>query len=549
MNPNGPHTGRPPARADRGMVATPHALASGTGLDILRKGGSAVDAAIAANAVLCVAYPHMAGIGGDAFFLMHRPGGEVEAINASGPAAQAATIDHYAEQGFDDVIPQNGVHSVNTVPGAVDGWRLAHERYGKVAWSELFADAIRYARHGVPVSRSLGQWYPKNVELLGNNEAARRVFLAEGRPLREGETLPNPDLAVSLETIATTGARAGFYDGMLAEQICAGIDGTTLTPDDFAHYEATWVDPIAVEYRGLTVHEMSAPTQGFTALQALNILEGYDLAAWGDMSVEYVHHAAEAIKLAFADRDAWLTDAGFEHVPTDRMIDKAYAAERRSLIEAETSREVGTVASGIEGGWSGATTSPEGDTVYLTVADDDGLVVSLIESIYHDFGSGVVADNTGILMQNRGSFFSLHTDHPNRLEPGKRTFHTLMPALVTNADGSTYASLGAMGGEGQPQTQVALLTRMHDFGYDVQQAIEAPRWLMGRTWGAASQDLWVEGRFEDPLVHELARRGQPVKPMHDWDDNVGHAQAIRVHPNGFYEGGADPRGDGAALGY
>ena len=531
------------------MVATPHALASGTGLNILRKGGSAVDAAIAANAVLCVAYPHMAGIGGDAFFLMHRPGGEVEAINASGPAAGAATIDHYAEQGFSDEIPQNGVHSVNTVPGAVDGWRLAHERYGKVQWSELFTDAVHYARHGVPVSRSLGQWYPKNVELLRSNEAARRVFLAEGRPLREGETLRNADLAVSLETIATKGARAGLYDGTLAEDICAGIDGATLTPDDFATYEATWVDPIASEYHGLTVHELSAPTQGFTALQALNILEGYDLASWGDMSVEYVHHAAEAIKLAFADRDAWLTDEGFEQVPTDRMIDKNYAGERRSLIESETCREVGTVASGVEGGWSGAAAPPEGDTVYLTVADDDGLVVSLIESIYHDFGSGVVAENTGILMQNRGSFFSLNTDHPNRLEPGKRTFHTLMPALVTNADGSTYASLGAMGGEGQPQTQVALITRMHDFGYDVQQAIEAPRWLMGRTWGAASQDLWVEGRFGDPFVHELARLGQPVKLMHDWDDNVGHAQAIRVHPNGFYEGGADPRGDGAALGY
>ena len=435
------------------------------------------------------------------------------------------------------------------MPGAVDGWRLAHEAYGKLDWAELFEDAIVLARNGVAVPRSLAQWYPENVALLTETDATAAIFLPRGKALREGEVLRNADLARSLEHIATYGARAGMYEGNIAEQICAGVEGLSLTPDDFADYSARWQQPIHSEYRGLSVYEMPAHTQGFTALQGLNILEGYDVADWGDMSVEYVHYAAEAIKLAFADRDAWLTDPDFESIPIDQMIEKSYASERRKLISGDSARSIDDAGSGISGGWDGETEQAAGDTCYLTAVDSDGLVVSLIESIYHDFGSGVVADGTGILLQNRGSFFSLDKDHPNRLEPGKRTFHTLMPALALNSDGSPYASFGAMGGEGQPQTQIAMLTRMVDFGYDVQQAVEAPRWLMGRTWGAESRDLWLEGRFPDPVIHELKRRGHPVKMLNSWDDNVGHAQAIRMHPNGFFEGGADPRGDGAALGY
>lgn len=549
MNPNGPHTGRPSTRAERGMVSTPHSLASQTGVNILRHGGSAVDAAIAANAVLCVAYPHMAGIGGDAFFLIRPEGGDVEAINASGPAAKSISIDYYADHGITDAIPQTGVHSAITVPGAVDGWRLAHERYGKLDWNRLFLDAIHYARNGVAVARSLAQWYPENVALLNETEATAAVFLPDGRALREGEILRNRDLASSLELLVDQGARDGFYEGPLAERICDGVEGLKLTPEDFAQYHASWEQPIHTDYRGYSVYEMPPNTQGFVALQALNILEGYDVAGWGDMNVEYVHHAAEAIKLAFADRDGWLTDPEFHDIPVERLINKGYAAERRDMIRRESSMNVADVPSGIHGAWAGKRQAVSDDTIYMAAVDDDGLMVSLIESIYHDFGSGVVSDGTGVLLQNRGSFFSLDEEHHNRLEPGKRTFHTLIPAIATNEDGSTYAALGAMGGEGQPQSQVAMLTRMIDFGYDVQQAIEAPRWLMGRTWGAESQDLWLEGRFPDPVVHELERRGQPVKMLEDWNDNVGHAQAIRVNKTGFYEGGADPRGDGAAIGY
>lgn len=547
-SPNGPATGRPATRAERGVVAAPHHLASSAGLHALRRGGSAVDAAITANAVLCVVYPHMAGLGGDAFALVKPPGGAVEALNASGPAGSRATREHYERAGHTSEIPSRGPLAALTVPGAVDGWRLAHERHGRLEWSDLFDDAVHLAREGFAVSRSLAQWLPQDAGMLAEDPGASAAFLPGGRVLREGQRLVNPDLARSFEVLARQGARQGFYDGELAQRLC-GVADSPLVPEDFAGFSASWVEPIRSTYRGLEVLEMPPSTQGFTALQILDVLEGYDVAGWGDLSVGYVHHAAEAVKLAFADRDAWLTDPRHHDIPLDRLLAKDYAEERRRLIDADSSLDIAAVPSGVPGGWAGERPAPAGDTTYLCAVDSDGMVVSLIESIYHDFGSGVVPQGTGIVLQNRGSFFSLDEEHPNRLEPDKHTFHTLIPAMVLTDDGSPYAALGTMGGEGQPQTQVAMLTRMVDFGYDVQQAIEAPRWLMGRTWGAESQDLWLEGRIPDPVVHELERLGQPVKMLPDWDDNVGHASAIRIHPDGFLEGGADPRGDGAALGY
>lgn len=548
-NPNGPLTGRPATRAERGMVATSHYLASGAGLDALRRGGSAVDAAIAANAVLCVVYPHMAGIGGDAFALIQAPDGTVEALNASGPAGSKATREHYEQAGHSSDIPSRGPLSALTVPGAVDGWRLAHDRYGRLPWEELFGDAIHLARDGFAVSRSLAQWLPQDAPILREDPGASSLYVPGGRIPREGDRLANHDLAESLEIIARRGPREGFYEGELAERLCNGARSLPLVPEDFAKFSADWIQPITSTYRGLTVLELPPNTQGFATLQMLNMLEDYDIVRWGDTSVDYIHHAAEAVKLAFADRDAWLTDPKHHDIPLDRLLAKDYADQRRSLIDPAASMDIASVTSGVEGGWSGSRPAPAGDTCYLSAVDSDGMVVSFIESIYHDFGSGVVPEGTGIILQNRGSFFSLDEEHPNRLEPGKRTFHTLMPAMVLNEDGSPYAALGTMGGEGQPQTQVAMLTRMVDFGYDAQQAIEAPRWLMGRTWGVESQDLWLEGRIPDPVIHELERRGQPVKMLPDWDDNVGHAQAIRIDSAGFLEGGADPRGDGAAVGY
>jgi gamma-glutamyltranspeptidase len=549
-HPNGPITGRPPTHAPRGMVATSHVLATEAGLRILRRGGSAVDAAIAANAVLCVAYPHMAGLGGDGFWLIARRGSPtVEALNASGPAAAAATVDHYRNAGHDD-IPNRGAASALTVPGAVDGWHQAHERHGRLDWSELFTDAIHYAEHGVPVSRSLADWAHADVDVLHEYGSAS-VFLPGGGPLREGRALVQPQLAASLRTVADRGARAGFYEGELAERMLAGLDqqGSPLRPDDLAGYHAEWVDPISLDYRDHTIVEFPPNTQGFTVLQIMKMLEHYDVAAWGDATFEYFHHMAELVKISFADRDAWLTDPAFVDIPLDRLLDPAYLAERRQLLDPERSLEMSDVESGVPFRPEVARSAPGGDTCAFSAVDDDGLVVSAIQSIYFDFGSAVLGGDSGIILQNRGSFFSLDENHPNVLQPGKRTFHTLIPGLLLR-DGEPVVAFGSMGGEGQPQTHAALLTRLIDFEYDAQQAIEAPRWLMGRTWGTQSRDLSLEARVRPEVVRHLELTGQPVKMLTLWNDNMGHAQMIRVDPtHDFLEGGADPRGDGSAAGY
>jgi oxamate amidohydrolase len=552
-NPNAPSTGRPPTYAPLGMVATSNYLATSTGLTILRRGGSAVDAAIAANAVLCVAYPHMAGLGGDAFLLIHDPSeGGVRAVNASGPAARLADLEYYRGRGHADSIPQRGPLSALTVPGCVDGWREAHERYGRLEWSALFDDAVRYARTGVPVSVSLANWLVSDEDLLRKREETSRIFLPNGRVPRQGDRIVNPGLAATLERIARNGARS-FYEGQIARTICDALEGegSPLRAEDFAEFRAEWVEAISTEYRGRRVFEFPPNTQGFAALEILNIIEGYDLKAWGDGTAEYYHHMAEAVKVAFADRDAWLTDPKFLDIPLERLLDKGYARERRELIDSDRSLPMGAVVPGIAFDEERRVESSQmaGDTCYFCVVDSDGLAVSAIESIFHDFGSGVIGGETGVILQNRGAFFKLDEDHPNVLEPGKRSFHTLTPAMLFQDD-KLELVYGTMGGEGQPQTHTAIVTRIVDFGYDVQSAIEAPRWLMGRTWGTQSKELWLEGRVSDPVVRDLERRGQPVSMAKDYDAKMGHAQAIRIdHERGFLEGGADPRGDGAAMGY
>lgn len=548
---NGPRTGRPPTHAPHGVVSTPHYLASAAGLNMLQQGGSAVDAAIAANAVLCVVYPHMAGLGGDGFWLIAEPSGaRVHAINASGPAAQAATLDYYRPLARDGEIPARGPLGVLTVPGAVDGWRQAHERFGQLPWDKLFDAAIGYARNGMPVSRSLADWSVQDEPILKEDPATAAVYLPGGRVLRDGERLVQANVAHSFEQIARDGARA-FYEGDIARGICEALQpqGSPLAVGDFATFHAEWVEPLRGSYRGYDVYQLPPNTQGFAALQILNLIEGFDLSRWGEGTADYYHHIVEAVKVAFADRDEWLTDPNFADMPIEKMISKAYADERRRLIDPNRALDISQVLPGIPYAHPHEHRIPDGDTVYFCAADSSGMVVSLIQSIYHDFGSARVGGDTGIIMQNRGAFFSLDENHPNHLQPGKRTFHTLVPALLAK-DGKPYLAFGSMGGEGQPQSQAALVTRIVDFGYDVQQAIEAPRWLMGRTWGTKSRNLTLEGRISDEVARELKRRGQPVQMVTDWNDNLGHASAIRVDAEqGFFEGGADPRGDGAALGY
>lgn len=540
-------TGRPPTRAQHGLITTPHYLASSTGANVLRDGGSAVDAAIAANATLCVVYPHMAGLGGDGFWLL-ADGDGVSGINASGPAGEAATRDHYAELGYDE-IPDRGAGSVLTVPGAVDGWRLAHEKHGQLPWDRLFEDAIIYAREGVAMTDDFTRWIALDSEVLGEHSTAAETFLDEGSAPEPGTSLQQSDLADSLRVVARSGPRQGFYEGPIAEAFCEGLDEESpLTATDFEQYHAEWVEPLSVDYREYTAYSLPPNTQGIAALQILGLLDGLDVESWRDGTADYYHHMTEAVKLAFADRDAWVTDPDAVDLPAERLLSSSYLDERRSLIEPDSSLPT-AVAPGIAPeGPATQSQDPGGDTCYLSVVDDDGLAVSMIQSIYFDFGSGMIAGDTGIIPQNRGSFFSLDADHVNSLEPGKRTFHTLIPSILLK-DGEPWLVYGTMGGEGQPQTQAALVSRIVDFGYDVQEAIEAPRWLFGRTWGEESKSLSLEGRIPDGVATELQRRGQPVAMARDVDDTMGHAAAIRIRENGTLEGGADPRGDGAAIGY
>jgi gamma-glutamyltranspeptidase/glutathione hydrolase len=504
---------------------------------MLQRGGSAVDAAIAANAVLAVVYPHMAGIGGDLFALVwDARTDELRGLNASGRSGRNASIDWYAGQGH-ATIPQRGPLACVTVPGAVAGWWALHQELGRLPWDEILQPAIGYAADGFGVPESLAAWSVPNAPILDADQAARATFLPDGRPLRMGERIIMPNLARTLATIAERGPEP-FYAGDIAERICAylGQRGGLLTADDFAGNEPTWVEPISAPYRGKTVCQLPPNTQGFTALQILGILDGLDVAALGDNTAAYVHTLAEAARLAFEDRDRYLTDPDFLDIPLDRLLSSEHAARLRARLDPTR-----------KGGPDAAPTG--GGTCYLSAVDGDGTAVSLIQSVYFDFGSGVVAGDTGVLLQNRGSFFSLDPAHPNRLEPGKRTFHTLIPAMLLD-NGQPALVYGNMGGEGQPQSQAAVLTRVLDFGYDVQRAIEAPRWLYGRTWGSQSAALSVEEDIGPGVPEQLAALGHDVRVVPAWSDTMGHAQAIRIdRERGVLWAAADPRSDGAAAGW
>lgn len=548
----GPRTGRPPVLAKRGLVTSPHHLASEAGNAALRRGGSAVDAAIVANTVLAVAYPHMAGLGGDCFMLLAGgPVDGVEALEANGPSAAAATRDFYGQAGHVDRIPMRGAYAALTVPGAVDGWREAHERYGRLPWRDLFDDAIVLAEDGVAVTRSLADWIAADWQLLKDDPQIAGVFASGETPVREGEILRQPALADTLRGLADGGARGYFYEGEFAHAFSTALQeqGSPLCADDFAGYRAQWVDPISTTYRGRTVYQLPPATQGMAALQILNLLEGFDLSTIPEGGADYYHLIVEAVKVAFADRDEWLADPGFVDIPLETLLSKEYADQRRELISLERALDGASVEPGLRYGDEAERTAPTGDTVYFAAADSDGMMVSIIQSPYHDFGSGIIAGETGVIPQNRGSFFSLDATHPNTLEPGKKTFHTIIPAMVLE-DGQPVLAYGTMGGEGQPQTQAAVLTRIIDYGFDVQQAIEAPRWLYGRTWGVSDSNLKLEARIAPEVVRELTLRGQPVAITPEWDGTLGHAAAIRRYPaTGMYEGGADPRGDGQAVGH
>ncbi len=547
-----PTAHRPTVLSTRGMVATPHYLASAAGLRVLQAGGNAIDAAIAAAAVCSVVYPHMCSMGGDNFWLIYDAKARtVRALNGSGRSGERCSIDLYHRMGNANAIPPRGFLAANTVPGAVDGWATAHE-YGrwslgtKLLWTSLFEEAIEYAEAGYPVTPSQAMWTARNIEEgsdplrgLQRWEGFRGTYLKpDGRPYGPGEVMKQPDLARTLRTIAYGGGRF-FYEGDITRRIVRYLDGHggVLTERDFYEHHSDWVEPIRLDYRGYAAHGFPPNTQGVAALMILGILGHFDLQRLREGTTDYYHLQVEATKLAFADRDRWVTDPSRIRIPLNRLLSLRYTQDRVRLINM--TRAVGRYEPGLV----------KGDTVFIGTVDAAGNGVSMLQSIYFDFGSGIVAGDTGVLLQNRGTFFSLDPTHVNRLEPRKRTFHTLIPAMLLKDD-RLFMVYGTMGGEGQPQTQSALVTRIVDFGFGLQEAIEAPRWLYGRTWGTTSTDLLLEARIPTSVVEGLRHRGHPVRVVGAWDDLMGHAQAILIHPGTrVRHGGADPRGDGQALGY
>ncbi|GIW04892.1 MAG: gamma-glutamyltranspeptidase [Thermomicrobiales bacterium] len=525
-------TGRPAALAFNGMVATPHGLATAAGLEALRAGGTAVDAVIAANAVLTVVYPDQTSIGGDCFLLIFDArSGQVVGLNGSGRAPAAA--DRVALRARFGQMPKRGIHTV-TVPGTIDAWAQASERFGRLGLDRLLQPAIRYARDGFPVTPSLADSLAWAASVDGWDESFRRIYLPGGAPLPPGARLSLPELAGSLERIAREG-RDAFYTGVIAERILATSRrlGGTLTADDLAHHRGEWVQPVTTEYRGVTVAEFPPNSQGLTALIELNLVEQVNLGPWG--SADHLHPLIEAKKLAFAVRDAELTDPAFRDIDTARLASKAFA---RDVWTSYVPLRAGTGQPALAG-----------DTVYLCAVDQDGNAASLIQSVYLAFGSGIVADGTGILLQCRGAYFSLEDDHPNRLEGGKRTLHTLMPGMLLR-DGQLLGPIGTQGGDAQAQVHLQLITNLIDFGFEPQAAIEAPRWVAGGGPGSDPRLVALEGRFPDATFADLQHRGHTVVRTAHWDVHFGHAQMImRDGESGLLRGGADPRADGVALGY
>jgi gamma-glutamyltranspeptidase/glutathione hydrolase len=537
-----PRATRSVVMARNGLIATSQPLASAAGLRVLQEGGNAIDAAVTAAAVLSVVEPTMNGIGGDLFAIVYDAKTKtVRGLNASGRAPAAATLEEFKRRKL-DAIPYRGELSVS-VPGVVDGWNELLSKHGTIPLARALEPAIGYARDGFAVSEIIAhQW--KDVEgVLARDDAAAGTFLIDGHAPSTGDVFRNPRLAATLEQIAR-GGRDAYYKGPIAAAIAADMKRRNglLSAADFAAHHADWIDPISTTYRGYQVLELPPNTQGIVALEMLNILEGFDLKALGHNSAAYLHLLVEAKRIAFADRDAWL--AAYDAVPRaaiERMLSKEYAATRRRAIDHNRAgREYKAFT--IEGVSSGIEPHAEarGDTIYLTAADKHGNVVSLIQSIYESFGSGIVAGDTGIALHNRGSQFSLTPNHPNVLAPGKRPFHTLVPAMVLK-DSRPWVSFGVMGGDMQPQGHVQVLLNLIDFGMNIQEAGEAPRFRHSAAGLALESAIAPEARFGlDARGHRLINS----------IGAFGGFQGILIHPaSGVLMGGSDPRKDGLAIGY
>jgi len=519
----------------RGVAAAPHFAAAAAGRDILAEGGNALEAMLAMAAMIAVVYPHMNHAGGDAFWTIRERSGRVRTIMAPGPAGAAAQPELYREY---ETIPTRGPLAALTIPGAVGGWAMAlenaHAVGGRLPLKDLLAAAIDRARAGYAVSRSQAQVTAEKLAELAPVPGFADAFLLDGKPPPQGTVLKQEAFAATLEHLAHVGLD-DFYRGDIARELAADLEriGSPLTREDFTRYRATLREPLHVELQGTAVYNTDAPTQGVASLMILALFDR--LGVTQAEGFDHIHGLVEATKRALRMRDRVVSDPGNLAHALDRVLEPRFIAGEAMKIDRHKAAP-----------WPLGQT--EGDTVWMGAADSSGLVVSYIQSLYWEFGSGCVLPRTGILMQNRGINFSLQRGALNFLVPGRVPFHTLNPALAVLKDGRVMA-YGAMGGDGQPQTQSAVLTRYALFGEPLADAIDRPRWVLGRTWGDPRTALRLEPRFDDALIDALVHAGHEVEIVSEpYSDIMGHAGAVVLHPDGNLEGAHDPRSDGGAAG-
>ncbi len=543
--------------ATNAMAATSHPLSSQIAIDVLKSGGNAVDAAIAANAALGLMEPTGNGIGGDLFAIIWDPKTEqLYGLNASGRSSMSQTLAELQDKLGEDTkhVPGFGMYSV-TVPGAVDGWDMLLKRFGTKDMAELLAPTIKYARDGFPMTQVIGGDMERNVTSYGRRHERgvieeydnfKNLYFKGGKAPAEGEIFKNPDLADTLELIAREG-RDAFYKGDIARTMATYMEriGGPLTYEDFAAHTSNWVEPVSTNYRGLDVWELPPNGQGIAALMILNIMEGFDLKAMGRDNPDYWHTFVEASKLVYEDRARFYADPDFYDNPVEKLISKEYADERRALIDMDKA------ALKIE---HGDPKLLEGDTIYLAVADENGMMISLIQSNYSQMGSGLVPDGLGFAFQNRGSSFSLDPDHPNAYAPNKRPFHTIIPAFVTK-DGKPWMSFGLMGGAIQPQGHAQIIVDMVDFGMTVQEAGDAARFFhVGSTDPSDNKEfmedggtILIERGVSVAIAEELRKRGHQVR--YTTGPFGGYEAIYRDPETGVYWGATEMRKDGTAIGY
>ncbi len=532
-----PVSGRSMVATEYGIVAASQPLAARAGVQVLERGGNAIDAAIAANAAIGLMEPTGNGIGGDLFAIVYLAKEDaLYGLNASGWSPAGLDLEFLRSLGHEE-MPFRGIHSV-TVPGAVAGWQALNDRFGKLSLNEVLAPAIFYAENGFPLSEVIAAGWVRSESLLAAHPNSAETFLVDGRAPAAGEVFLNRDLARTLERVAEEG-RDGFYGGATAKAILALSDaeGGSLAAADLSDYEPEWVEPITTTYRGWTVAEIGPNTQGIAALMMLDLMERYPLDEYGFHSARALHVMIEAKKLAYADMLRYVGDPKFSPVPVSEMLSKDHAARRAALIDPKqaacsvTPSEFRTIS-----------TAEGGDTIYLSTIDRDGNIVSLIQSNYAGFGSGLVPKDTGFMLHNRGALFTMETGQPNTLEPRKRPLHTIIPAFMSKGD--VRIGFGIMGGWNQAQAHAQFVANVVDFGMTIQEALEAGRFTKGSFDGC---DLLMESHIPEPVRDELEVLGHQIEPVAPRTGRFGFGQAVMSDGHGVHFGASEPRHDGAAI--